>query len=366
MISVGAEHIMAPLGAGAEEVFEKIRQGHTGIRPYNGSPFPAAVFSQSYKEKLRSDNGSFLVNLGRKTALGSLAGVSKASLEDKWLFVLSTTKGDIEWLEENDPGNAKLHFLAADILSGLPIGAETMVVSNACISGLLAVITAHDLLVAGHYDHALILGADLVTRFTSSGFESFFALSEEPSKPFDRDRSGLSLGEAAASVVLSNDVETFRQSPLRFAGGASANDANHISGPSRTGEGLVRAVRKAFRITGFSESDIDFISAHGTGTRYNDDMESIAFNRCGLQDVPVNSFKGFFGHTLGAAGLVELVMSMQSVRNNVLIRTMGCDHPGTVEQINVLIANQEARVNAVLKTASGFGGCNAAGILLKP
>jgi 3-oxoacyl-[acyl-carrier-protein] synthase-1 len=236
----------------------------------------------------------------------------------------------------------------------------------ACISGLLSIIHATDLIKAGEYDSVLVLGADLVSRFTLSGFESFFALSPEFCKPYDKDRDGLNLGEAVAAVLLSKNKNVFKTQALVFEGGASSNDANHISGPSRTGEGLVRAIDKALKLTDTDKKSIDFVSSHGTATVYNDDMESIAFNRCGLENISTSSFKGYFGHTLGAAGILEMVICMQSMRKSILPKNMGIKHNGTVSALNILHKNKAQEIKVILKTASGFGGCNAAGILKNP
>jgi 3-oxoacyl-[acyl-carrier-protein] synthase-1 len=110
---------------------------------------------------------------------------------------------------------------------------------------------------------------------------------------------------------------------------------------------------------------IDFISAHGTATPYNDDMESIALKRHGLETTPVNSFKGYFGHTLGAAGLIESALSIYSLQNNILFKTLGLQNLGTSETINAIKEHQEKKIKTVLKLGSGFGGSNAALIIKK-
>ena len=359
MIFIGAEHIISPLGNTALQNFENAKNGISGVKKKEGHNFPTSIITDYHQ----FEGYSKLESLSIQSAQASLASVDATAFTDKWLFVLSTTKGDIEHLKSGDIEKAKPSYLAKRIEDKLPINAEVMVVSNACISGLLATITAHDLIRINKYDHVLVLGADLVTEFTSRGFKSFYALSESPLAPFDENRTGLSLGEAVSTVILSAKKEVFKEKPVVFAGGASANDANHISGPSRTGEGLVRAINSALKSSDTVAKNIGFISAHGTGTRYNDDMESIAFNRVGMGQTPMNSFKGYFGHTLGTAGVIEIAMTMQSMKSGTLIKTVGCETPGTTEKVNVLTQNQFANVKTILKTASGFGGCNAAAIL---
>lgn len=365
MIYIGAEHILSPLGNNARLNFEQALCGKSGITSnHTHSNFTEKPLS--YIENFPLTQGySKIESMAIFSVLDSLNQIKTETYNDNWLLILSTTKGDIEHLSNGDLEKAKPSYLAHRIKGETPVQPEIMVVSNACISGLLGAITAHDFIATKKYDHVIVVGIDVVSEFTSKGFESFFALSDEPSTPFDKDRKGLSLGEAVSTVVLSSDKEIFTEIPMEFSGGASANDANHISGPSRTGEGLKRAIESALKFANVSSTEIKHISAHGTGTRYNDDMESIAFNRCGLGKVPLNSLKGYFGHTLGAAGVVELSMSIQSMRNGEMLKTLGCQNKGTTEEVNVLLENQKSDLETVLKTASGFGGCNAAAILKK-
>lgn len=363
MIYIGAEQIISSLGNTATENFQNALKGNSCVKKqsvegaYTNKPLGLLTNFEGIPGFTKVESMCI------KSGLKSLSLVDDKRANDKWLVIISTTKGDIDYLAIGDVEKAKPTYLSKRVLDQLPIKSEEMVVSNACISGLVATIMAHDLLFTGAYDHVLVIGVDAVSKFTTLGFESFYALSDTPSAPFDKNRSGLSLGEAASSVVMSTSKELFTAEPLIFAGGASTNDANHISGPSRTGEGLVRAIKLVLKRTKVDRTAIDFINAHGTATLFNDDMESIAFTRCNLNEVPINSMKGYFGHTLGAAGVLELAMSMQSIRHNYLLKTLGCKTPGTVNGLSVLLENKKVEVQTVLKTASGFGGCNAAVIL---
>jgi 3-oxoacyl-[acyl-carrier-protein] synthase-1 len=212
---------------------------------------------------------------------------------------------------------------------------------------------ARKMILRGEYEHVVVVGADVISRFIVSGFQSFHSLSPEPCSPFDRHRDGLSLGEAASTVVLSSvrgDVE--------LLSAASSNDANHISGPSRTGEGLFLAMRPALE----GQPVPGLISAHGTATVYNDEMESLAIQQAGLQHVPVNSLKGFFGHTLGAAGIVETLANLEAMKQSVLLPTRGFREMGVSGDIRVLAEPMNTGSKVLLKLASGFGGCNAAAL----
>ena len=176
-------------------------------------------------------------------------------------------------------------------------------------------------------------------------------------------RDGINLGEAAGTVILTSNKNY--SSGIKIAGGSISNDANHISGPSRTGEELNLAISRAINEAGLVAGDIDFISAHGTATVYNDEMEAKAITLAGLQKTPVNSLKGFYGHTLGAAGLIESIISMQSLKENLIIPTRGFENMGVSQPINICSTLFTSTIQNCLKTASGFGGCNAAMIFSK-
>src|SRR5690606_13531519 len=233
------------------------------------------------------------------------------------------------------------------------------IISNACISGALAIEFARRLLQSDKYEDAVVSGADEVSKFILSGFESFQAVSDSVCKPFDKDRNGINLGEAIAAVYLTK-IPTRNSVKILECG--TFNDANHISGPSRTGEGLFRSIQKALEN---SPVEIDFISAHGTATLYNDEMESIAFHRCELSEIPTHSLKAYFGHTLGASGILETILSLHSLKNNQLIPSLGFENQGTTHPVNIIRTAQKKELKTFLKTASGFGGSNIATVFQK-
>jgi 3-oxoacyl-[acyl-carrier-protein] synthase-1 len=284
------------------------------------------------------------------------------------LLVISTTKGNIELLEEGkkdfpDPGRIYLWKMADVIGTFFGFVNRPVVVSNACISGVLALSTAARLIDAGLYNHIVVAGGDLLSEFVISGFLSFQALSPEPCKPFDINRNGLSLGEGCGTVVISSEFK--KSTVLTVSGSAITNDANHISGPSLTGEELAMAIGNALKEAGLKPDEVSFVSAHGTATPYNDEMESKALEIAGLQDIPVNSFKGYWGHTLGAAGVIESIATIRSMENNLLFRSAGFNELGVPVPLNVIRENVHTPVQNCLKIASGFGGCNAAIVFRK-
>lgn len=278
------------------------------------------------------------------------------------LFVVSTTKGNVDLLGESpyEPQRVYLWRTAQLIADYFGNPNTPMVVSNACISGCAAQLAAINQLRFGTYNYAVVVGAETLSKFVISGFQSFKALSKERCKPFDANRVGLNLGEAAAAMVytIGEDDATLPDGTLLFQNGAISNDSNHISGPSRTAEGLLRAINKS--IANFDTNRIAFLNAHGTATPYNDDMESIGVNRAGLQHIPVNSLKGYFGHTLGAAGVLETILSAHALRNRCVLKSNGTEQPGTVNDVQVPMQTQEVQGDAFMKLISGFGGSNAA------
>jgi 3-oxoacyl-[acyl-carrier-protein] synthase-1 len=144
-----------------------------------------------------------------------------------------------------------------------------------------------------------------------------------------------------------------------------SNDANHISGPSRTGQELAQAIGQALLASNLTASDIAAVYAHGTATVYNDEMEAKAFDLAGLAATPVNSLKGYYGHTLGAAGVLEAIIAAHSLYHDEMLPTYGFEALGVSRPLNVCTSVQKLSGNRILKTASGFGGCNAALVLEK-
>jgi 3-oxoacyl-[acyl-carrier-protein] synthase-1 len=288
------------------------------------------------------------------------------SLDNKeTLFILSTTKGNIELIEESKMNEVlreqvSLDFTAQKIAAEFNAKNKALVVSNACISGVLAINIARRLLLSGKYKHVVITGADVLSRFVLSGFQALGAMSKNPCKPFDAHRDGINLGECAATVVLTADEHLAGKEKIKVLEGASTNDANHISGPSRTGAELATAVNIAMSKSGVSANDLSFISAHGTATIFNDEMEAKAFHHAELSNVPLHSLKPHFGHTLGAAGVLESIITFHSLQQKIVLPSLNFETLGTSENICVSSSLTNSNKRFALKTASGFGGCNAA------
>jgi 3-oxoacyl-[acyl-carrier-protein] synthase-1 len=360
-----SDSIISPLGNSSAENYANVRNNRTGIRKVSSSLFGDYAFCGSIMETLSATPE---VSRLETLAIGSAQTALQHHRPDpeRTLFILSTTKGNIEFLNSapNHP-RIPLHTTAQHIANKIGLH-HTLVVSNACISGVLACITAQRFLAGKKFDHALVIGAEVLSPFIVAGFHSLMALSHEPCKPFDANRSGINLGEAAGAMLLTSKPEMFDvKTAVVISGGGLSNDANHISGPSRTGKELAAAIDQALKSASLSPSDIDAISAHGTATIFNDEMESKALAHTGMENIPVNSLKGYFGHTLGAAGVVETIITKHALLEDEVIGTKGFESPGVSFPINInknLLSKPQKRA---LKTASGFGGCNAALILEK-
>jgi len=293
---------------------------------------------------------------------------SKIKLTDRVGLIISTTKGNIDVLNPDhpiSPERAYLGVLGRIIKDYFGFKTEPIVLSNACVSGILAISVAKRFIAGGTFDQVFIVGRDVVTPFILSGFQSFQALGNGPCKPYDKQRSGINIGEVAASVLVTKDSHGLAPEAVAILGEGSCNDANHISGPSRTGEGLYRSILSALKEAQVSGADIDYISAHGTATIFNDEMEAIALNRLHLGEIPMNSLKGYFGHTLGASGLLETIVGMYSIYQNTLYTSLGFEELGVSRPIQVITKNTPKKLDLFLKTASGFGGCNTAAVFRK-
>jgi len=370
-------NIISSLGFDSETVTSQIANQVSGISLVDDKkifqqPFYSSLISSEELEaafnKLESKGDYTRLEQMLIVSLNAVIEAANIPLNERVGLIISTTKGNIDVLEENSIFPEKrvyLSELGQIIKDFFGFKNDAIVLSNACVSGLLAIVVAKRFINVGTYDHVFITSGDMVNEFILSGFNSFQALSEEPCRPYSKDRSGINIGEVAASVLVTSEKTDLVKEAVEVLGESSCNDANHISGPSRTGEGLFRSVRNALKEAGINNEEIDYISAHGTATTFNDEMEAVAFNRLNLGKVPLNSLKGYFGHTLGASGLLETIVGMHSLEQNRLFASLGFSELGVSEYINVITETTAKELKTFLKTASGFGGCNTAAIFRK-
>ncbi|MCM4158823.1 beta-ketoacyl synthase [Antarcticibacterium flavum] len=367
--------IISPLGFDTEENLQALREERSGLLNHPNSFFPkeGLVAGIIDNDKLTAALSNFGDPSGyTRLEKMMILAVQKVLQQHPDIdltttaLIISTTKGNIDLLGDHKFPEVRVlpGEMGRVIANFFGFSLEPVIVSNACISGGLAIAIAKRFMEAGKMERAIVVGGDLVSDFVVSGFQSFQAISPQACRPFSKNRNGISLGEAAAAVLVSKKPGT-QGKYIELIGEATANDANHISGPSRTGEGLFKSIAAALKEAGIMAGEIDYISAHGTATLFNDEMEAIAFSRSGLRNTPINSFKGWYGHTLGASALVETILTKHSLLNNELFCSLNFEETGTSEKINVITKRENRKLGYALKTASGFGGCNLTLVLKK-
>jgi 3-oxoacyl-[acyl-carrier-protein] synthase II len=244
--------------------------------------------------------------------------------------------------------------------------------SIACASGTQAVGQALDCIRLGYADVFLVGGVEALCGFVVNGFNCLRATTAEAVRPFDARRSGLLLGEGAALLVVEERAHARARGAridVEVCGAGLAGDATHMTAPARDGSGAARAIGMALADAGVAPADIDFVSAHGTGTVYNDAMETAALGRvfgAAAPRVPLNSIKGAIGHTLAAAGAFEAIMCANILRAGIIPATHGCEQldPGCGLDV-VRGAPRRQAVRVALSTSSAFSGNNAAIVLAR-
>lgn len=364
---------VTPLGFDVESNWKALLEGKSGVALHKVIDNHEAFFvSKIDDEKLENEfknnfSNQYFTRLEKMFLLSLKPLVETHQISDETAFILSTTKGNISLLKNESTLSEGVYLsnLAQKLADFFGFKTKPIVISNACVSGVMAISVAKNMIQAGKYKDAFVVAGDEISEFVISGFNSFQAIGSAPCKPYDKTRNGINLGEATASAFITSTPSENEKFKFKVLGDSAINDANHISGPSRTGDGLFASIQNAMKEAEISAEQIDFISAHGTATLYNDEMEAIAFNRMNLQNVPLNSMKGYYGHCLGASGLLESIISMESALKNTLIPSKNFEEMGVSQDLNIITENQSAEIKYILKTASGFGGCNAAVVLEK-
>ena len=379
-VFISASAMVTSFGEGVERNFSALLRGEVGVRrivnprvaqsPVTAGIIPDSVYDALYERYDRQRT----LTLTEIIAVHCVSSVLGNRGADGIGLVIASAKGNISLLEDHSAEWAEFHEetcevvgsalllgpMARRIASRFGINADDIfVVSNACISGITAVAVARRLILSGRYKEMIVVGVDTQNRFITSGFASFKSLSDDVCRPYDESRCGLNLGEACGAMLLTTEGEG-----VCISGAALTDDANHISGPSRTGDGLYFAMRKAMAEAG--ADNVDMLQMHGTATAYNDEMESKACSLAGLQNVPVQSLKPYFGHTMGASGVIETIIAAEELRNKILVGTPGFETLGVPMPLNISRSNVElpsGKPLRALKTASGFGGTNAALLL---
>jgi len=358
------------LGDTLDASWQGLMEGMSAVKPVNS--FYADTYSKCFAaciDNLARQNGRSMMYSLIDRLLGEIEFIPEDSL-----LITATTKSGIDNLElicrgaSANSGDILLSYLSEVVAEKTGLINNGVNISAACASSTVAIAQGASWIANGQADAVLVCCIDLVTEFVLSGFSALQALSHGPCKPFDRDRSGLSLGEGAAALLLMSDEQGRKENrePLgTIHGWGIANDAAHITAPARDGSGLIQAINLALCNAKLEAEDIAGISAHGTGTVYNDIMELTAFSQVfgNVSVPPVHSVKGAIGHTLGAAGGIEAAVALKSLSRKIIPPTAGFINPEKGAAGCVSANPAELAGNYMLTTNSGFGGINAALIL---
>jgi 3-oxoacyl-(acyl-carrier-protein) synthase len=380
--------VVSPLGLGVAAFWDGLIAGRSAIAPIRR--FPADDLEPAIAAEVGDDVPGDGPADADRAGLFALRAAAEA-LHDAVLrpheveptrfgVALGTTLGGMQIFEAWDVAEAagreppahldRIPYFAAALRVARAVGASGPVVTTqlACASGTQAVAMAADWVRAGRADVVLAGGTDLLCRFVVAGFNGLRATADV-ARPFDRRRAGLVLGEGAALVVVEEAGHARRRGAAvraRVLGVGAAGDGVHMTAPDREGGGVERAVLAALHDAELPPSAVDFVSAHGTGTPFNDAMEARALVRVfGARAVPVNSIKGAIGHTLGAAGAFEAVVCAEVIGRGVVPATVGLEEidPACAGLDLVCGTPRRRDVHVALSTSSGFAGANAALVL---
>jgi len=364
--------MVTPYGWGIDSCWNGLLSGKTAIKRLNRFPTESFITQNAaVVPALKSEQDESIVI----TMLKPLLQKNISLIPEDTFLILATTAGEIDKLERSvlnestDAASSRPEQLLEKILLLCRINSPGILISAACTSSSTAVAQAAGMIMSGEKDCVLVVACDSVSEFVFAGFSSLMALDKHTAKPFDRDKNGLSLGEASGFLLLMSDTRASRESrPVvgEIAGWGLTNDANHMTGPSRDGSGLAMAIRKSLKSANFSENDIGCLSAHGTGTIYNDSMEIKAFRTVfRTRKIPVYSIKGGTGHTLGAAGLIEIIIAFQSLNKKITPPTVNMRNADN--EASGWVSSEPLAFNSsvTISTNSGFGGVNSALVLKK-
>lgn len=372
-VCVVTSDIVTPYGRGIDACWQGLLSNRSSIRPWHRFQTEGLFQSQNAAliPGLEARQGESLV---WQMLMPLLVSSQERIPKDTALF-LATTTGEIDYLEsavlENngDADRSRPEFLLEKIKSLMGFTNTGLVVSAACSSASAAIAQGAAAIRSGKEGCVLVVACDCVSEFVLAGFSSLMALDPDTAKPFDRNRVGLSLGEAAGFVLLMSKERAEKEGRAilgEVAGWAVEGDANHMTGPVRDGSGLSRAIQEALGKAGVSYSDVGCISSHGTGTSYNDSMEMKAYKSVfSDHSVPLYSIKGAVGHTMGAAGLIETVIALQVLRERIIPPTVGTRDVDPEAEDWVSLEKKVLGKDVVLINNSGFGGVNVA-LVLKP
>ncbi|MFO7370846.1 MAG: beta-ketoacyl-[acyl-carrier-protein] synthase family protein [Bacteroidales bacterium] len=389
--------IISAIGSDVESVWNSLREGRTGIGPmklidsaYKGE-LPVAEIHASNKELLGTALPRVKNYYSRTALLGMIAarqaiaqsGAEAGSLENAGL-ISATTVGGMDRTEifykgfMSDKSSGRIREAAGHdcgdstekIADNLGIGGYLSTINTACSSSANAIMLGARMIRQGKLKMAITGGVDCLTKFTINGFNSLMILDKEQCRPFDENRNGLNLGEGAAYLVLESEEEVRRTGKkvlCEISGYGNACDAYHQTASSPEGHGALLSMKQALETAGLAPSDISYINTHGTGTKNNDLSEGVAIERL-FQDAvpPCSSTKSFTGHTLGAAGALEAVLSVLALRHNCIYQNLNFSVQMHELHFTPVTGFQMVQgLNHIMSNSFGFGGNNSSLIFSK-
>lgn len=352
MVEIIATELISALGNNLNDNYASIKAGQTGFRPvtrFSGiAPMPMAATMEISGVPEQSFPETMLRFLR--------ANISELPSNAELFF--ATTVGEIDLLERDNSTNFCTCRSLMDKAVRIFGATRGYLVSAACSSGNFALGMARQRIEANLLDYAIVIGCDMVSEFVYSGFRSIGALDEQPCRPYNKDRGGVSLGEAAGIMVLASSKKFKGKSLGRLSGFGASCDATHITAPAISGDGLATAIRQAVN------GDIGAILGHGTGTIFNDQAEINAINKVfGDSSIPMVSLKANLGHTLGAAGIVQAIIALKMLNDRQIPPQVGLSDPMTGAEKLVSKDIQKFENGRILSLTLGFGGLNSAVLL---
>jgi 3-oxoacyl-[acyl-carrier-protein] synthase II len=387
---------LSPLGQDVEAFWQGLLAGRSGLGPIESFDTALHTLASAGEVKgflperaLSDDETRRLDRVGQYALTAAREAMTSAGLvlervdRDRMGVILATTLGGMRIGEDYQrsrrdgmPFDARqlLHFPyyapAGRLARELGVRGPVISPSIACASGTQALGMALELIRRDQGDVFVVGGVEVICEFVVSGFNCLRATTGGVVRPFDARRDGLQLGEGAAILVVESAAHARARgarADVEVAGTGLSGDAVHMTAPARDGAGAARAMRAALADAAVDPSQIDFISAHGTGTVYNDAMEIAAIENVFGQaaaHIPVNSIKGSIGHTLGAAGSFEAIMCAKILEQGVIPPTVGCEEVSGDCRLDIVRgAARERSVRVALSTSSAFAGNNAALVL---
>ena len=370
MTRILSTNITSPLGLTTEENYAAVKRGESGLKVMDGclgvpGAFCVGIFPDDLKAAVRKEGFSWFESLVLHSVKDALDRCSADPASTGTILIVGTSTAGIEELAdvpEKDGNYLAPDVAAKKVAAHLGFVNDPITVSNACISGATAQMLADRLIASGYYDTAVVCGVDALSSFVLAGFESFKALSPTACRPFDIERLGLNIGECAATVVLTKEADPGADA-WYIVDGCLTNDAYHVSAPIPSGDGVSRAARKI--LTPERKATLACVTAHGTATMFNDQMESKAIESAGLGDLLTTALKPHYGHTFGASGVVESIIMMCALDEGVILPVLGFEEIGVSGKMRICSQPEHTDKTAFIKLQSGFGSCNGAMIYAK-